>query len=70
MENTKKGKQMKTYTIELVRIYEITTDETDPNFLRIICDDEEKFYRDGNSLPNVFVATNSVSVIDERETDD
>lgn len=70
MENTKKGKQMTKYTIELVKIIEIIASDDAENFGEIITQDEKSWYVNGKGLDNVFVLSTDISVIDVGDLDD
>lgn len=54
---------MKTYVIELVRIFEITSDK-DLNWHQVIINDEKLYHTTNKGLDNVMLVSADVSVID------
>jgi hypothetical protein len=63
---------MKTYVIELVRVFEITSDK-ELDWHTVILDDESLYHANNSGLENVMLVSSDVSVIDivdEEKGDD
>lgn len=54
---------MKTYVIELVRIFEITSDK-DLEWHDVILEDEKLYHQNNSGLESVMLVSTDVSVID------
>lgn len=54
---------MKTYVIELVRIFEITSDK-DLDWHEVILEDEKLYHQNNSGLESVMLVSTDVSVID------
>lgn len=53
---------MKTYVIELVRVFEITSDK-ELDWHEVILDDEKLYHQNNSGLENVMLVSTDVSVI-------